>query len=316
MPIRKLIIDADPGIGDALAVVLALLDPDIDLLAVTAVAGTVNAKDATRNVQGLLSQVDPVKWPRVGCATEHFVPEHAICELERLDKLHGPNGMGDCEFPSADLLRTHDSAKLLVDLVREFPNSITLLTLGPLTNVAAALERMPEFLLQLESLVCLGGAIRSPGDATPVAEQNIFRDPEAARKVLRSPATKTLIPLDVTNTVEMTLDQWHHCVQQSNSRSLEFLQQLIPFGFRAHHHYLGLESFLPRELVALAAITRPSLLKGRPLAIDIEMDGRLTRGMTVSDNRRFILPQPNIDVMFDADSQGIMNYLREILLMN
>lgn len=313
---RQLIIDADPGIGDALAILLALLDPDIDLLAVTAVAGCVSAKDATRNLHGILAQLDPTKLPRVGAAVESPGHDHPVSALDHLARLNGPTGLGDCEFPIAELHRSHESPKVLTDLVKQYPNSITLLTLGPLTNVAAAIERMPEFMQTLGGLVCLGGAISVGGDASPVAEQNLFRDPEAARLVLRSPATKTLVPLDVTDRVELTIDQFDRCVAESNSNSSQFLKELMPFAFKAYHHCLGMEGMWPRDVVALAAITRPDLFHVQPMAIDVETEGRLTWGMTVTDRRRFLRTQPNIDVTVEVDSQGVLDYMREILAAN
>lgn len=316
MPQRKLIIDADPGIGDALAILAALLDPDLDLLAVTAVAGTVTAKDSNRNLHGLLALIDPPKWPRTGTATELAEPDHPYSAFPQLKKMHGPTGMGEFDFPVAELHRAHDSPKVLTDLVKQYPNSVTLLTLGPLTNVAAALERTPEFLQMLGSLVCLGGAIETGGDATPVAEQNLFFDPEAARKVLRSPATKTLVPLDITDRVELTIEQFTRIVGDSNSATARFLRELIPYAFRASHHCLGRECICPRELLALASITRPGLFKSDPHSIDIETDGRLTRGMSMSDRRRFIRTQPNIDVLSEVDGQGVLDYLQELLAIS
>lgn len=312
---RKLIIDADPGIGDSLAILLALLDPEIDLLAVTAVAGCVSAKDATRNLHGVLAQLDPPKLPRVGSAVESEAHDHPVSALEHLAKLNGPSGLGDCEMLIAELHRAHESPKVLTDLVKQYPNSITLLTLGPLTNVAAAIERMPEFMPLLGGLVCLGGAINVGGDATPVAEQNMFRDPEAARLVLRSPATKTLVPLDAADRVEMTIDQFDRVLGDADSTSVQFLKRVMPFAFRAYHHCLGMEGFLPREVVALAAISRPDLFRGEPMAIDIETEGRLTWGMSVADRRRFSRSQPNIDVMLEVDSQGVLDYMRETLAL-
>ena len=310
---RKLIIDADPGIGDALAILLALLDPEIDLLAVTAVAGCVSAKDATRNLHGILAQIDPEKLPRTGSAIDSPGHEHLVSALDQLARLNGPTGLGDCELPIAELHRAHESPKVLTDLVKQYPNSVTLLTLGPLTNVAAAIERMPEFMQTLGGLFCLGGAINVGGDATPVAEQNIFRDPEAARRVLRSPATKTLIPLDVTDQVELTIDQFERAIGASSSKSAEFLKMVMPFAFKAFHHCLGMEGMLPRDVVALAAITRPALFQGQALAVDVETEGHLTWGMTVSDRRRFSRAQPNIDVMLEVDSQGVLDYMRALL---
>jgi inosine-uridine nucleoside N-ribohydrolase len=234
--------------------------------------------------------------------------------------MHGPAGLAEFDFPVVELHRVHDSPKVLIDLVRQYPNAITLLTLGPLTNVAAALERAPEFLQMLGSLVCLGGAIETSGDATPVAEQNLFFDPEAARKVLRSPATKTLVPLDITNLFELTIEQFARIVDRSSASTPPALQEmdqhvlheLVQYAFRASHHCLGRECLRPRELLALASISRPGLFKSEPQSIDVEVEGRLTRGMSICDRRPYIRTQPNIDVLSEVDSQGVLDYLQEI----
>ena len=156
---RKLIIDLDPGIGDALAVVAALQDPELDVVALTATAGCVSAAQATRNLQVIVDQVDPPKWPRLGAASETGLPFSSTAGevFQQCARLHGKSGLGEHDFAVAELHHRHESAKLMIDLVRSEPDQITLLTLGPLTNVAVACERFPEFPSLLGNLVCLGG---------------------------------------------------------------------------------------------------------------------------------------------------------------
>ncbi|MGE5192053.1 MAG: nucleoside hydrolase, partial [Deltaproteobacteria bacterium] len=189
---RKLMIDLDPGIGDAVAAVLAMLDPEVDLLALTATAGCVAGKVATRNLHGIVAQVDPPKWPRIG-STEAAspVPNRGSSRLP-LEALNGPTGLGDFEIVAPELHHRHESSKVMIDIVRANPYQVTLLTLGPLTNVAAACERVPDFLSLLGGLVCLGGSVSAGGDITTAAEMNMFLDPESARSVLASPEAKTL----------------------------------------------------------------------------------------------------------------------------
>lgn len=312
---RKLIIDVDPGIGDALAVVLALNDPQIDLLGLTAVAGCISPRNATRNLQRIVEQIDPPKWPRIGAAMPLASGREDLAplDLEHLSPLNGPSGLGDTDFPFVELHHRHDSPKLMVDLVRNNPHEITLLTLGPLTNVAAACERMPEFLSQLQGLVCLAGTVTAPGDITPVAELNAFVNPEAAHMVLTSPGTKTLVPLDISRQAIFTFDHLQRITKDCDSPSGVLLQRLLPYALRAHHHHLGVEGMPIREVLALAAVARPSLFKAEPMSIDVEVRGELTRGMTVFDRRQGPPRRSNIEVVTEVDVQGIFDYLLSVL---
>jgi inosine-uridine nucleoside N-ribohydrolase len=124
------------------------------------------------------------------------------------------------------------------------------------------------------------------------------------------------VPLDVADQVELTIDQFERAVSMSNSNTTQFLQQLMPYAFKAFHHCMGMEGMLLRELVALTAISRPSLFQVEPMAIDVEVEGRLTWGMTVADRRRFSRTQPNIDVLTGVDEQGVLDYMREILALH
>ncbi len=189
----KLIIDSDPGIGDALAVAMALLDPQVDLLAVTAACGSVSGEQATRNLLALVSLLDPPRWPRFGLAAGPAAS--ATGDGPPLTALQGASGMGDFPDLEVQLHQRHDSAKLMIDLVKSYPNEITLLTLGPLTNVYRAAELHPTFLSELKSLVVQAGAYSGPGNVTPSAEFNVLADPEAAGLFCDTPAPRHWSPL-------------------------------------------------------------------------------------------------------------------------
>ena len=302
---RKLIIDADPGIGDALAVVMAASNPEVDLLAVTAAAGSVSGEQATRNLLALISLLDPPRWPRFGVSegaavpwSENLIPPAAF---------FGPHGLGDFPLLDVELHQRHDSAKVMIDLVRSHPSEVTLLTLGPLTNVFRAAELYPPFLSELQSLVCQGGAYASAGDVTPTAEFNIHADAEAARYVLRQPCTKTLVPLDVSQDVVLTFDQFQRLNPGPETRFGQILAWTIPFALRAARKHLGTEGITLPEIVALAAVTHPQLFERESGAIDIELHGQLTRGMTVFDRRGIASWQQNIDVLTRSDAQGVLD---------
>ncbi len=310
---RKLIIDADPGIGDALAIALALIDPDLELVAVTACPGCVSGEMALLNAQAVVSLLDPPRWPRLG------VTDGRAIELPRHEGsvepvfLHGETGLGDVAVPAVDLHHRVDAAKLLVELVRDEPGQLTLLTLGPLTNVLLACERFPDFLMSLKELVCCGGAMAVGGDVTAAAEFNIFGNPAAARGVLASPATKTLVPLDVTNKAVLSFDQYDRLRIDPTTRLGRLVEQTIPFALRAQRQYLGREGVILHEAVALAAVTAPRLFERRPLPIDVELHGELTRGMTILDRRKHTPRAPNIDVLTEVDVQGVLDFVAERL---
>lgn len=306
---RTLVIDADPGIRDALAIVLALLDPELDVVALTATRGNVTAAKATRNLEAILEQVDPPKWPRLGSAVKTADSEAAtLTELGATASLDGKYGLGETDFTISELQHRHESVKLLIDLVRDAPHNVTLLTLGPLTNVAAAAERSGDFLTQLGALVCLGGAVSEGGDVSASAEYNIWADPEAARRVINSPGNKTLIPLDVSNRVTLSLEQFNR-LQNSSSRAINFLHKIVPHAFRAHHQFLGQECLPLREVVALVAVARPNLFQSQRMTVDVELGGYLCRGMTVVDRRHHPHSIENATVVTEVDGQGVLDYL-------
>lgn len=313
---QKLIIDADPGIGDAVAIALACFDPNVDLLAVTAVAGCVSGEMTSRNVQAVIESLDPPKWPRIGSSNlklSSLNPEFAREQGQEPaggrmtpDMLNGPGGLGDFEFRVADLHHRHESAKLMIDIARSHPHEVTLLTLGPLTNVEMACERAPDFLSLLKGMICLGGSVSYGGDVTPAAEFNIFANPLAARNMLLSPATKTLVPLDVSTRCVLTFEQFDSLPDTTVVG--RFLHELLPFAFRAYHQHLGIEGIRLSEVTALAAVSHPKLFETQPMAVDVETSGRLTRGVTVFDRRGVSGWQNNIDVLLDVDTYGVLDY--------
>ncbi len=312
---QKLIIDADPGIGDALAIAAALFDPEIDLVGITAAAGCVSAKEATRNVQAIVELLDPPKWPRLGgleADVSKTLPSNSDAPIGT-PALNGPKGLGDLDFEIASLHHQRESVKLLIDMVRAEPNEITLLTLGPLTNVELACDRAPDFLSRLKGLVCAGGSIEVGGDVTAAAEFNMYADPQAARFVLRSPATKTLVPLDVSRRPVLTFEQFDSLQAWETSRMGRFLRGLLPFAFRAFHEHLGVEGVPLQEVTALASISHPELFQRGMMAVEVETDGTVTRGMTVFDRRGIPRWQKNIEVLRDVETLGVLDYFCRVV---
>ena len=312
--VQKILIDADPGIGDAVAIALALVDPDVDVVGVTACCGVVSEASATHNLQAIVDAIDPPKRPRIGHATAELDLDLWIsrdCVDMRL--LNGTGGLGDSPFPTSDLHHRHEAAKLMVELARNHPYELTIVTLGPLTNVAMAIDRAPDFLDLIKGIVCQCGSIAVGGDITAAAEFNVFAHPEAARTVLGASCTPTIVPLDVCVQPVLTFEQFTRLEQSASNSIVQFFNSILPFGFRAHHEHLGLEGFPLREVSALASVTNPRLFSSTEMAVNIEIMGDYTRGATVFERRSTRRSRAHIDVVTEVDSQGVIDYLSQVV---
>lgn len=293
---RKVIIDCDPGIDDAIALCLALFDPRLDVVAVTAVAGNVTAEQSSRNVQAIIDQLDPNRFPRIGTAT-------SVDDVPAIDgsALHGADGLGNAGFEIARLQQQHLSEKLICDEVRAAPDEVTIVCLGPLTNVAMALQRDPEMAKLVSRIVIVGGSVSVGGNVTPAAEFNMYGDPNSAQIVFRSLTTKTLIPLDVTQRVPFLLGMLDE-LPGIETRAGRMLRKLLPYSFLAHHQELGMESIRLHGVVGLMAVLQPELFELHYMAGDVETRGSLTKGATIFDRRPRALWRTNMEVALELDA--------------
>lgn len=307
---QKIIIDADPGIGDALAILTALVDPSLDVRAVTAAAGSVSGLQATRNLQYLVDLVDPPKHPRIGqselpAIAGRFTPG----DIPTRHNFFGLNGLGDVPVEVPDLHNRRESAKLIVDLVREFPHETRLLALGPLTNVAAACELDPEFPELVESIVCLGGVNNANGDVSAVAEFNIWGDPDAAAAVFDLPTTKVLVPLDVSGSAILTFEDVNQLSELTESTTNgDVLSSMLQYSIRANRQELAFEGIPLHGIAALAVAAHAERFTVEAVRADVETVGQLTRGMTVIDRRSVFSGQTNMDLVSSIDEHGVVDY--------
>lgn len=304
---RKVILDVDPGIDDALALCMALFDPRLEVVAITAVGGNVPPQLATRNVQAIVEQLDPPRLPRIGAAS---LPDSGLPVDSR--HLYGIDGLGDAEFEVAELRTPHPSEKIICDEVRAAPEEVTIVALGPLTNVARAFQRDPELPSLVHRTVIMGGTVGGSGNITPAAEFNIYCDPASARAVFRSRSTKTLVPLDVTNRVILTFDFLRQ-VPAETTRVGKFLRRILPPAYRAYRQEWGLEGIHAHDTVTLVAVTNPELFTTQEMAGDVELKGQLTTGATVFDRRRAPAWRCNMEVAIDMDAEKVIDEIRRNL---
>lgn len=296
---RKVILDVDPGIHDAVALTIAMFDSSLDVEAVTAVAGNVSAERASRNAQATIEQLDPPRLPRIGTATD---PDFGLPSDAR--HLFGADGLGNANFEVAELVNQHPSEKLIADVVKAHPGEVTIVALGPLTNIARAFQRDPSLPGAIGRLVILGGTFEGPGNVTPAAEFNIYADPLAAKMVFRAPCTKTLIPLDLTSQIVFAYDFLER-LPSEESRAGRFLRKILPFAYRSHHQHLGVEGILMHDVVALVAATNPELFTTEEFAAEVETTGDITTGATVIDRRKLPGQRRNLEVALQMDALAV-----------
>lgn len=295
---RKVILDVDPGVDDAVALCLALGEPLLEVLAITATGGNVSPDQSTANVQAIVEQLDPPRWPRLGTA--------ASDQMLRADARHlfGVDGLCGAHFEVAKRHHQHSSVKVICDEVRAAPGDVTIIATGPLTNIASALQQQPDLAHMIRHLIMIGGTIGGPGNVTAAAEFNIYCDAEAARKVFHSAVTKTLIPIDLTSRVVLSFDLLEK-IPDGDSGHGKLLRQILPGAFRAYRQQLGVEGIHLHDAVAIVAAIEPELFTTERMYGDVETDGTLTYGATVFDRRRHSDSRPNMDVAVDMDAAAV-----------
>lgn len=303
--VRKVILDVDPGIDDATALCLALTNPELEVVAVTAVGGNVAPNQATRNMQAVIEQLDPPRWPRLGAASE---PDNRLAVDRR--SLYGSDGLGETSFAVAERQHITPSEKVICDQVRDAPHSVTIIALGPLTNIARAFIRDPELPALVGQIVIMGGTVAGPGNITPAAEFNMYCDPLAAQTVFRSASTKTLVPLDVTNRIELGYDLFNQLPDES-TRVGKLMHRLLPRAFRGYRQQFGLEGIHVHDTVTLMTVLRPDLFNTKSMAGDVETQGELTTGATVFDRRRAPAWRHNMEVVTDMRKNAVIEAIIE-----
>jgi purine nucleosidase len=288
---------------------MTLFDSRIEVLAVTATEGCVNANQANNNLQAIVAELDPARYPRLGIATS---TDDAPAVDTRY--LYGEDGLGNAGFESSDRQRATTAEKLIIDTVRANPEEVTILCLGPLTNLARAFRRDPTLAAIVDKVVMTGGSLSGRGNITPCAEFNFYFDPTSAREVIKSRTTKILIPLDVSRKVTFGLKMLDDLPSQS-TRIGHFLRQILPHTFRSHRQQLGQETITLNDAVGALALIEPDLFKYEPFACDVETEGELTRGVLVTDQRMQPEWRQNLTVATGASKDQVQQYIVDQLMM-
>jgi purine nucleosidase len=304
------LIDTDPGIDDALALILALRSPELEVRGITTVHGNVPVDRATRNAFRILDLVGRRDIPVAQGAT---VP--LLRELRTAEVVHGSDGLADLVTTEVDVA-PHAVAgpEFLVRTLEEADRPLTIITLGPMTNVAIALAFAPQIVERIERVVAMGGAVRSEGNATPAAEFNILVDPEAAAIVLRSGAPVTLVPLDATMKAVFPA-AWSEQLVRSDDPVERLAGGLGNHVTGVYRQYYGIDGFALHDPLAVAVAADPSLVEGRDLWVTVDTGEGLTAGKTFADFWHIPEPwgEPNARVALDVDAERFLRLFCERL---
>lgn len=305
---QKIIIDTDPGQDDAVAILLALASPDeLEVLGITVVSGNVPLPLTVRNT--LLV---------VGVSGRRDVPVFAGCDrpLNRkavtAEEIHGATGLDGIDLgdPVLEASRVHGVDFIIDTLRREDPGTVTLCTLGPLTNIATAFTRAPDIIARVKRIVLMGGALFEGGNVTPAAEFNIYVDPEAADIVFRSGADLVVLPLDVTHKA-LTSRAWVEGIRALNTRAGDAVSAWTDFFERYDTVKYGSEGAPLHDPCVIAWMLRPDLFSGRFINVEIETGSALTLGMTVADWWGVTKRAPNALFIGAIDRDGFYDLLTE-----
>ena len=307
MPV-PLLIDCDTGIDDALALLYAAASPEAELTAVGCVAGNVQLEHVVRNTQAVLELAG-----RADVEVAAGRAEPIARPLRIADDTHGPTGLGYAELPlPSTRVSQRDAAELIVAEKRNRPGEHTLVTLGPLSNVAVSLEREPDLPRYLKGLVMRVGAYRAPGNTSPTMEWNAGVDPEALAATLagweavEGAARPVAIGLDVTERAKMTPARLERLAAAAGGADLpivELVSEALRFYFGFHSRYDGFYGAFIHDALVVAAALDPGLARTEAVRVEIELEGRWTTGETVTDWRRAWKRAPNVDVAVEADSE-------------
>ena len=331
-----LLLDVDTGIDDALALLYACASPEADLVAVTCIGGNVDARQVAANTLAVLELAGRSDVP-VYLGSQQPLRK----ALETSTETHGPRGLGYAELPAASAaLAEGHAADRIVELARSRPGELLLVTLGPLTNLALALDREPALPRLLGGWVFMGGVFRGAGNTTPTSEWNIHVDPDAAKACFAAWASAgtagrpnghpmpLAMGLEVTEQARIRPEDLRHLAVRGGAQPLDadplgrepleavgsvvtspvlrFVADALRFYFEFHARYDGFYGAFIHDPFAVAAALDRALVKAEPVFVDVETGANLAHGMTVADWRHLTGTPPNLDVAVEGDAAAFL----------
>ena len=275
---KRILIDTDPGIDDALAILLAIASPELSLEGLSVVHGNCSLEQAVINGLSVLELADATHIPlAVGCELPLVQPSLLAPET------HGNTGLGYAELPEPRIRPTvQHGCDFLIEKVMSNPGEITLVAVGPLTNIALAIRKEPRFAKLVKELIIMGGAIRHEGNTTALAEFNTYVDPHATHIVFHAGIPTTLVPLDVTYQCVLTSQDVDRLLKIDSPVST-FVRDTTNFYMGFHDDFQGIKGCVINDPLALALTFAPELCDYQELPVDVDISGGVSMGKTFAD---------------------------------
>ncbi len=303
---KHIILDTDPGIDDALAILLALASPEIILDGITTIHGNASTAQTTRNALAILELAKASHVPVFKGCDAPLVKESLFSP-----ETHGDTGLGYVSLPeprSKPLLR-HGS-DFLIEKALSKPGEITLVAIGPLTNVALAIRKEPKFAKSLQEIIIMGGAIRHPGNVTALAEFNAYVDPHAMHIVFHAGIPTTLVPLDVTYQCILTASDVERLLK-INSPITKFIKDSTDFYIEYHDTWQGIKGCIINDPLALALSFTPDLCDYQELPVDVDISGGVSMGKTFADFYNYQKKPANMRVALGVRARDFIELFLE-----
>ncbi|WP_144839792.1 pyrimidine-specific ribonucleoside hydrolase RihA [Leclercia adecarboxylata] len=303
-----IILDCDPGHDDAIALVLALASPELEVKAVTSSAGNQTPDKTLRNVLRMLTLLKRSDIPVAGGAVKPLMRDLIIA-----DNVHGETGLDGPALPEPDFAPQNCTAvELMAKVLRESPEPVTLVATGPQTNVALLLNSHPELHAKIARIVIMGGAM-GLGNWTPAAEFNIYVDPEAAEIVFQSGIPVVMAGLDVTHRAQIMADDIER-FRAINNPVARTVAELLDFFMEYYKtEKWGFQGAPLHDPCTIAWLLKPEIFTTARRWVGVETQGKYTQGMTVVDYFMLSGNEPNTDIMLDIDRQAFVDLLAERL---
>lgn len=299
---EKVIFDTDPGIDDALALLLLAASPEVDLRAITVTHGNTSQEKCLRNALQLVELAGIKHVPVIRGASEPLVKELSVAE-----ETHGDGGLGYAILPPSNVkpssVLAHDA---IIDEVERHPHEVTLLCVGPMTNIALALLKKPSIAGKVKRIIAMGGAIHYPGNATPQSEYNVYCDPEAFDIVLRAGIDFTLVPLDVTYQCIFTTEHLAR-INQAKDEIKNFIAESTRFYMEFHASHQDIHGCAINDPLAAALLIKPSLVTNRDYFLSIELQSVSSKAKTIADHYGALKQTPNAKVAMEVDVDSFMD---------
>ncbi|GAU34730.1 hypothetical protein TSUD_17030 [Trifolium subterraneum] len=314
---KKIIIDTDPGIDDAMAIFLALRSPEVEVIGLTTIYGNVYTTLATRNALHLLEVAGRTDIP---VAEGSHVTLTKGTKLRIADFVHGADGLGNQNFPPPNGKPIEESAvDFLVNQAKANPGKITVVALGPLTNIALAVQKDPDFAKNIGQIVLLGGSFAVNGNVNPAAEANIFGDPDAADVVFTSGADILAVGINITHQVVLSGSD-REKLASSKGKFAQYLTGILEVYYSYHCDAYNINGVYLHDPTTLLAAVDPSLVTCTEGAVRVQTSG-ITRGLTILYNKKKRFEEvtewsnmPSVKVAVTVDAPRVVKLVMDRLL--